>query len=594
MSKKNRLLPTTTSPRRDVRLRLAALAAVVGLAGCTEDMGQPVYTGGGTETEGDDGTSHDPMGEETSSGTGGTTGSEPEPVVGEHACVQDPDTRVPCAFEELPDPDGWRVDPKTGMRYRRVTEHERMANEWLASAYLVEAGALIDAVEDGGPTMPPLLVPIGDDDAVAVSLDRVMTLEGPEHVTVTPTEVRVERPTFVTYVSSGEQFPEVLFRVTGTIEGARGLAGRGTVGGYDVYVASHADGWILDDMGAGPSPQDLVRVNLLTLTPPQQAAHDSCFQLGGCHDMCAVWAPADCGKLPKDEGQKCYYEGTNMCVNTKPSVDLEQCDNGFDDDGDGRVDYNGVDGMYPIDPNCEHQSGCFANGSVFGTQHHHFFESGEQIVVTGTLLWCGVDGDWASRAFDLLSHGISVFGNATGYDPYDNLAGAPSNVMRWVGSQCWLLPPSQVDACQQDGVCGPFGPESPHAYPFAGIERSFGKHMDRAWDAVAHASENGLLQPATIAGVFMRRKDFNINAWGQGRFPWSSTPGAFAIADYEGSVAGNDVAHEIGHTLGLMHDDQDPVMYSPSVGVSFSPKSAATILDAVRDVQIPRPYGYGK
>ena len=591
-------VPTRDSRTRPRRTALPALLLPMSLAllACA-DPSQP-------------GVGMDDSGLGTGSGSGGASegpaeapdaggqGSGGQDLSDDPGCEQDPDTRIPCKFDGLPDPAGWSVHPDTGLRFRRVTAQERQQNGWPEGAFLVEAGEVVDAVELGAATLPPLLVPVSDDDAIAVQLDQIAKSMGPAQVEVTTGGASSTTPTVVSYVSPEHTLPDLLINVLGTEGALRGLVAWGTAGGYDVQVATYAPRWFVEEFPGGPSHERLARVSLRTLLPDQQESHDQCnpIAVGGCDGMCNAWKPADCGELwtPWDDNAPCTYEGSHPCVNDQPTVDLGLCDNGNDDDGDERADYGGVLGQYEPDPQCNHTEGCFALGTGAALEHQHRYESGEPFVFTGNLYWCAEDGDWYSRMHSLALSVTQMYDTPTGYAPYDELG--RNEILRFVAGQCWVMDPEEIPACEKDGDCGPFGPQGANPYVFAGADYSSAAYLDAAWSAVAHAAGAGLKQPATISVVLVSGFAPHIPWDGEGRFPWSATPGAAAVNMSFSSPHAIQIAHEMGHTLGLQHKD-DGYLMSSAVGAEtkgrLSWSHAVDVLDTVRSFAAPRAYSFG-
>ncbi|RMG94927.1 MAG: hypothetical protein D6705_14905 [Deltaproteobacteria bacterium] len=564
-------------------------------AGCTDNLGGVEHDGGGGSTFTGDTT--DGVSGGAGGGTGGSSGGgfDEADIVG---CLQDPENRVPCAFEGLADPAAWSVDPVTMLRYRRVTSKEREANGWPASAYLVEATPHLSAVEAGADVLPPLPIPLADDEVRVVAFGSLGKEVGPPHVAVRNGEAVLEEPVFVRYVSQPYELPDALVTVVGTEGGLEGLAAFGTAGSYDLEIRSHAPGWYVEPMAGAPDEANLVRIELYVLSNDQAQAKDSCG-LGVCNDACMTWAPIPCEPVLPGDPPNCKFEGNHPCESQLPPYDYGACTDGLDNDGDGYVDIDGAaKGPDAFDGNCRHSDGCFAGGT--GWSHEHRHESGEPFLLTGNLPYCAKDGDWQGRLYAKAVQAIGVFRQKVGWDPYDALTGPKDAIVRWVGSQCWVLPMDEAEACETEGECGPYGPGTAHEYPFAGFDGYYDPYLDASWAAVAHAAEAGLTQPATISAVVIEshnNADYqNSAARGLARLPGAWPAGSLVVSERGGDTPWASpcvLPHEMAHTMGATHVDVPGSLMYGTCGMQMRKETAEIVRAAAVRPDVPREYSFG-
>ena len=141
-----------------------------------------------------------------------------------------------------------------------------------------------------------------------------------------------------------------------------------------------------------------------------------------------------------------------------------ECVDGMDNDGDGTMDFDGGScGPEKKDAKCLHSNMCASVGGM-AAQHEHAFEGGEQLLLTGTVSFCTVDGDWESRLFDVFHAGRSFFEDPTNYET--GKPGILRGLLHWIGSQCRLMADyDAAEVCKHEGACEPFGPNSSEAGP---------------------------------------------------------------------------------------------------------------------------------
>ena len=190
-----------------------------------------------------------------------------------------PCNRIVPEFEGQDDPEGWSVDPDSGIQYRRATKQERIMNGWDPGTFLVNGARLVGSTL--GDSRVPVLVPLSDDTTVQVEFEFLRGNAGLSFIrrdVLVGSEVTVRSrkitPTLYEYVQTG--FDQENPRPT---NGAWAQMLTGTDGGIymtgmvkdrEIAMDGPNPGWHIEDLPgpalAGAPPEDnLVKVTQLVL-----------------------------------------------------------------------------------------------------------------------------------------------------------------------------------------------------------------------------------------------------------------------------------------------------------------------------------------
>jgi hypothetical protein len=519
-------------------------------------------------------------------------------------------SRVPPEFVGLDDPRRWSIERNTGFRFRRATRAELEANtHWHPGTFLVETKLLKREASAGMQLSEPLVFPVWD--GIARPIDLQSLGADPEVIEDGIVEIEMHEssglsvrhgPNYFRYLTpatrlrtGGWDIDDAAFLLVATDDGSLGLAGDGLVDDYFMTVASLEEHERFDSVsasGGSVNPDDVVVFHLLTMTDGEVAAYGDCAASNACQDLCMVW------KSPVCDAPNCGHPCPRPF-----KVNIGQCSDGWDNDNDGEIDDKDM---------CEHNTHCDpANG---WPQHHHKWEGGETFFVTATIDYCSDHmTNWRS---ELYKRSVAVMGHyaeKTSHGPYDVLTGEPRNIVRWGGSQCWVLDePSDAKDCQNKGTnCGAFAGGS-HYYPFKGDARDPDAHIAKAWPAVHHASQVGLITPVTLTHVVTNSNlddpdvvSGNLCGKSQDIPATASVAGTYQMSGCNSVTS----SHEVGHNMGLTHCHALPcdadgctIMESkdsvecPSTASRinrFNSKSAADLLPMVQDGSSPGPLRLG-
>lgn len=471
--------------------------------------------------------------------------------------------RLPCsdvdpAFLGLADPTIWSVDGVTGVRFRRSTAAERAANYWLAGTYLVEDTALVNGGATGSSSLNVHL-PISDSQVQRVQMTKtgstayVAKIE--RRVTATELQVSVTKPTINTYLQVGfnTQDPKPVSNawidLLTTSDGE--ILVEGAANGRRVKLAGSNPGWTISSVQL-PSGQPAIVTSKLVAVTVMPLGPFGAF----------AWSQCPGGQSPDACGWVCLNTSVPCGPNDADEPDHD-CNNDFDDDQDGATD--------EADSECNHDDtfGCDEHGT-----HYHHYESGESFALFADGRFCtGVEGTWFG---ELTKRGWEAEELLTEADNYGASASAHGE-FRYLAGGCWVFD-SVEDAhdCITTGSCPAFAA----SYPYKNAGTSSTNFYDNVWLDVGHGADHGLDDAlhnavALYYGFDGTYTNSNPNiedmscvgsecCGAAAAFPTCGELGA-SVAVYQArsdnlggciaETAFSGIAHEMGHTLGLGHED---------------------------------------
>lgn len=459
-------------------------------------------------------------------------------------------------------PDSWtRVD---GRAVRMLTDDEA---EQLGVAYpswLVKDPSAIRAIGQGS-RFASVLIPLPDGEAIELDLAKVATVEpGVEFV---DRHGRNGRAFVRTFVPSFHEYltPNPVPRPGGIgqqIEGSADLL-RVLVQAEEPLSAIAMGALMADDgqrvnmkvVGAEELPPELALPNgkpvfLVTVTPldpDTRSMQEQCDAgiFAGCNAYCSnVDADASCDSEYVEHPCCDPYDPGG------PSIHHE-CNDGINNDGD-------PDGLVDLsDPDCQHSIYCDQPGLPL---HLHTYEAGATLGLFGDMVQCTkLANQWTTQLWNLAGDLKRVYHTtagapSTGNAVFDNWVGFPAdNKPLHIGAiGCWRVD-SVEDAveCRDFGgaACAPFGVGATHEYPYIAIGPSLSGFAGHVKDDVWHAAMlAGLETPLNIAHVYVNTEEFVMS----GAVGYADSIPGFGSA----SLGISDLwrsAHEVGHTLGMIH-----------------------------------------
>ncbi|HWB80852.1 MAG TPA: zinc-dependent metalloprotease family protein [Nannocystaceae bacterium] len=483
-----------------------------------------------------------------------------ETVVVDPSRVCEAECRLPCSsidpqYASWTDPTVWQVDAGSGKRFRRTTAAERAANHWLKGTYLVEDAAFVDGAALG--TSPIFTyLPVSGTSLQAVSLTKSSSTSDTSkvlrRVTTATLDIAVTKPTVNTYLPTGfsTQSPHP---VNGAWVGAITLSDGeilvyGAFNGQRVRVDGRNPGWTISSVPV-PSGQPaiitskVVAVNFLALGSYGVAAFND------CNTLQSSWS---CGWLCDTTSVPCGDNGHG--------INLHECNDSLDNDGDGTIDSGDVECKHHSDYSCGVHTG-----------HAHHYESGESFAIFADGRFCTArQANWFGELTRIGWESEALLAEAT--------PGGTGGEPRYLAGGCWIFPSvSDAHACTMTGTCSSFA----STYPYKNAGSSASGFYGAVWSDAGHGAEHGLdgaLNQAVALyygydGTNQSSGDPNvvdIQCAGEdgsgccGAMSWntcSMVGGSAASYRSQGGDCNEDegihdtVAHEMGHNLGLDHED---------------------------------------
>lgn len=506
------------------------------------------------------------------------------------------------------DPRKWHVDKATGRRFRHATSAEIARHGWKPGAFIVEAQPVFEAMRSTGESIE-VLVPMTLDTARTVGFRWITAEEGPPMVELGEADGRAvmdgTRAVFHRYASE-------IFVEKGRVDLLGALATATAVeGDTQLLIEGHVeregiDGTSIDrievlplnnywDLDAMPSGTGLEDMLLLQWSPAATALKELPQDMNLCPPPIVTEADFD-PYTPLDDDAPEHHPCVEPGESPHPG-NIHECDNGYDDDGDGSRDVDGAPlqpGDHVPDPMCQHSDQCepgyeheecllFENDcdpGLMRPDHEHNTESGLSYGQFGDVVWCTVnESTWKIRMQQLNQKTLEALETPAYDNPEYNawVGGQGRRSMVWRASKCWLRPTvDAAEACRDSWDCGPFDQDGEHPYPYHGdAKNAWSQHLLRGQADLHHAVHlpepfNTIDYPLDMWFVIVHENDdVEHSEWGgtskvQRR---GAVINGGADAMYDPDVnkegyhdkLGRRVAHELAHALGCEHCDAEDV-----------------------------------
>lgn len=491
------------------------------------------------------------------------------------------------------DANAWNRDEQTGLHFRHATEKEMKLNEWAPGTFVVEAGTLFDAMSAGrddiGVVLPETLT-----SSRVLGLMWITEKEGPGFVEMSGTvegkmKIDAGRPVFHKYASQIEvrdgRVDLLGAVVTGTaVDGDRQLIIHGHVEragetGASVDwiritpVNSHVQLEALP--GPGVKLEDLL---LVQWSPGAQPYEELPSQT---QNLCppAIVTDAEVGDpwTPIEGEPEPYHPCVEPGGNGGSVFQMNQCTNGFDDDGDELTDDHS-------DPMCKHTSAC--DPTKGHPDHVHEYESGLDYGQFGDVVWCTKrQSSWVVEMEEQAAAIRDAFrAPAHDNDDYNDWVSSPGQTLVWQASKCWML--GSVDEARdcRDNLsdCGPYA-AGQHTYPYKKSGRTYwSQHIERGAADLYHAvnlpEHLNIDHPLQMWFVIVNE---GLDDFANQNITWAGkTAENYRGATINGDQPGitpksfaEDLAHEFGHIFGCGHCDARAV---PTLEVSSEENQPTT------------------
>lgn len=450
------------------------------------------------------------------------------------------------------DPEDWEYEASADLYYRSPTDQEMTDYGWDAATLLVVLDSALVRRLTGSVASATIKIPIHDLaqsrpqeglDLATVGITRQWTTNVVPHRKVSYNGTTTTRttiyPTYSFYLPSSiswSALPDRVVAVMASDQGGLSIAG-GTK--YEqVYMRGpYADGSAWYDLEIAPP----VGTTFFVLHTAHEAWLLGQRALGTTDGRIAV---APLARAP--------HSSSGLASGTAPDATLTldaQCDDALDNDPDGRAD------------NCDENCIPHNDYGAHLRNHTSIFEYTKDFALYGDLLFCS-ETEPTAELMMVAATGINIFNNVDPPSEYTPTPRAPP--LRMTMTACFdVVTPAQADACDNDiGTCVIAG------YPLLGTEDSYSDKRAKVWDVVnfmVGGDSSANVHPVHLAGLITAR----IEA-GEGGVGWTyaaNTPGengSFVVRANKPpfSRAGMTLAHEVGHTMGLAHEEgSDAVLY---------------------------------
>jgi len=510
-----------------------------------------------------------------------------------------PCDRTPAHLAKLGDPTRWNRIGRAADApvFRRATQKEREANAWPIGTYLVDGRAALAATD--GAHRFSLAVPLKDNRVQHVELvrgERIADLEFIERRAdaAVPGRVktRVLKPVLYEYFDVGfdprNPKPRKGVWATAVAGDDGGFYASGLAGGFE-FEAGGPGRWMIEDLsgpsGFAPNPAELLVVKIMSLGTHGRTQYQGCA--GNLPSPGCAWLCAEIPGVPCDRNPHIQPLPDHHCLDGDTN-DLDDEIDGGDDDCKSQPQYG--DDLHP------------------GFPRRHW-ESGKSFALFGEGRFCtryadavGSAGNWIQRLTALGWKAESLINNAIGFQGVLPREGQ----VRYRGGACWIFPsPEAAAACNADGS------QCLAGYPYADAGGSANQYYGRVWNDVHHAMFHGLNDALHLAEVVhwggtevaLSCDAGEAVCCGAALDPFASPSGVGSgVIQYEYSAgaaqcsianAGPVGAHELGHMLGLEHNDLQSFMHSPSYNGSLLPAADRDALVGCMNVaECPRPSGF--
>lgn len=269
---------------------------------------------------------------------------------------------------------------------------------------------------------------------------------------------------------------------------------------------------------------------------------------GGCCTACEL-------------GKSCIESGDCISRFCTSGICASQCADGLDNDEDGFAD------------SCDFSCVEHPDFGTLTTVHNNPLEHAKTVGQFGTMNYCTVnEASYLSSFIEWSSAGMLLINNVVPDDPSVSYApGDGPPPFRVVMRGCVIADDPviaaacdrQVDACPADFVGYPLASEISSNWGSAnntGLGTATGV-LGKVWSLVDYTIEDGVVTdtvPLHIAVAYPLERDSNQPENGVAvAYQGSGTPAtAGAIVSYwDNTFVGQNLAHEIGHTIGLDHED---------------------------------------